>query len=275
MNNWKIKKLATNIKFACAFLFLMTGVACSHDPLTITGRVVDESGNSLSDVSVWACYSGWGWGEGEAGYLVWDKDYCSETTQTNHDGLYIITFKGPVSSRLRTKKDGWVQRQDFNTTHSRIVLTRSEDHSSRLRDEAQQRDLEHRQRRAGESETDYYCRVIFPEKQSVNLNYRDETLGITTTLLENSARSEALFAVRGSFTAVNILSDELVVTINGEAPGSNVSFKRVETSCGLDVQFIGVSIPGLNGLTDARLEVLVPSANAMLNMQILSHSTQR
>jgi hypothetical protein len=188
MNNWKIRKLVTNIKFACAFLFLMTGVACSPDPLSITGKVVDESGNSLSDVSVWACYSGWGWGE--AGYLVWDKDYCSETTQSNHDGLYIITYKGPVSSRLRARKDGWVQTQSFNTTHSSIVLTRSEDHSSRLRDEANQRDLEHRQRRAWESETDYYCRVILPENQSVNLNYQDETLAITPTLLENAAKGD-------------------------------------------------------------------------------------
>jgi len=273
MNNWKIKKFSTSLKFACTFLFLMTGVACSHDPLTITGRVVDESGNYLSDVSVRACYSGWGWGE--AGYLVWDKDYCSETILTNHDGLYIITFKGPVSSRLRAKKVGWVQTQDFNTTHSHIVLTRSEDHSSRLRTEAKQRDQEHRQRRAGESETEYYCRVILPENQAVNLNYQDETLAITPTLLENAAKSEALFAVRGSSRAVNTFLDELVIKNNGEALGNDVSLRLVETSCGLDVQFIGVSIPGLNAWTNARLEILVPSISAMFDLQIRSHSTPR
>ncbi len=272
MNKWKIKKLATNIKIVCAFLFLMTGVACSHDPLTITGRVVDESGNSLSDVSVWACYSGWGWGE--AGYLVWDKDYCSETTQTNHDGLYIITFKGPVSSRLRASKDGWVQTQAFNTTHSRIVLTWSEDHSSRLRAEAKKRDLEHRQRRAEESETGYYCRAILPENKFVNLNYQDETLAITPSLLVNDTQSDALFAVRGSSRGVNTFLGELVLKINGEAPGSDFSLKSVDTSCGLDVQFIGVSIPGLNAWAEARLEILAPSVSAMFDMQIWTHSTQ-
>lgn len=266
MNNWEIKKLATNIKFACAFLFLMTGVACSHDPLTITGRVVDESGNSLSAVSVWACYSEWGWGE--AGYLVWDKDNCSETTQTNHDGLYIITFKGPVSSRLRARKEGWVQTQDYNTTHSSIVLTKSEDHRSKLRAESMQRELEHWQRLPGESETDYYCRVVLPETRSVNLNYQGGPLSITPALLKHDSQSDAIFAIRGSSAAVKAFSSEIVLQVNGATSDNNALFKSVETSCGLDVHFVGVSIPDLNASTDGQIEILVPSISAMFDMNI-------
>ncbi len=272
MNNWKIKKLATNIKFACTLLFLMTGVACNHDPLTITGRVVDNSGNSLSDVSVWACYSGWGWGE--ADYLVWDKDYCSETTQTNQEGLYNITFKGPVSSRLRARKDGWVQTQDYNTSHSRIVLTKSADYSSRLRAESMQRELKHRQRLPGESETAYYCRVVLPEIQSVNLSYQDEPLSITPAFLKFDTQSDTLFAIRGSSRAVKAFSSEMVLKINGETPDSNVVLKSIETSCGPDVHFLEVSTPDLTAWAEPRVEILVPNISAMFDIHIWSHSNQ-
>ena len=265
----KIKKIATLIRFIFTMLFMMASTACSYDLLTITGMVVDESGNSLSNVSVRACYSGWGWGE--AGYLVWDKDFCSETTQTDQAGLYVITFKGPDSSRLMASKDGWVQTQGYNTTHSRIVLTKSEDHSSRLRAEAQRRDQENRQRLPEESEADYYCRVIFPEIRSVNLNYQDEILAITPTLLVKDAQSDALFTVHGSFTAVNTFLDELVVNINSEAQGSNFSLKPVESSCGPDVHFVKVNITGLNAWPDARVDILVPSISAMFDLQPWGH----
>jgi hypothetical protein len=272
MNNWKIKKRATNIKFACTFLFLMTGVACSHDPLTITGKVVNESGNSLSDVSVWVCYSGWGWGE--ASYLVWDKDYCSETTQTNQEGLYNITFKGPISSRLRAKKDGWVQTHDYNTTHSRIILTKSEDYSSRLRAESMQRELKHRQRLPEESETAYYCRVVLPEVQSVNLSYQNEPLSISPAFLKLDTQNYALFAIRGSSRAVKAFSCEMILKINGETPDSNVLLKSVETSCGPDVHFLEVSTPDLTAWATSRVEILVPSISAMFDMHIWSRSNQ-
>jgi len=272
MNNWKIKKLVTNIKFAYTFLFLMTGVACSHDPLTITGKVVDESGKSLSDVSVWACYSGWGWSE--ADYLVWDKDYCSETTQTNQDGLYSIIFKGPVSSRLRARKDGWVQTQSYNTTHSRIVLIKREDYSSRLRAESIRLELKHRQRLPAESDTAYYCRVVLPEIQSVNLNYQNETLSISPAFLKLETENDTLFAIRGSSQAVKAFSSEMVLKINGETQDSNVLLKPVETSCRLDVHFLEVSTSDLNAWVEARVEILVPSISAMFEMHTWSQSNR-
>jgi hypothetical protein len=272
MNNWKIKKLATNIKFACTLLFLMTVVACSHDPLTITGKVVDESDNSLSDVSVWVCSSGWGWSE--ADYLVWDKDYCSETTQTNQEGLYNITFKGPVSSRLRASKDGWVQTQDYNTTHSRIVLTKSEDYSSRLRTESVQRELKHQQRLPGESEAAYYCRVVLLEIQPVNLSYQDEPLSISPAFLKLDTQIDALFAIRGSSRAVKAFSYEMVLKINGKTPDSNVLLKSVETICGPDVHYLEVSTPDLNAWPGSRVEILVPSISAMFDMHFRNHSNQ-
>jgi hypothetical protein len=269
----RTKKIANLVRFICATQFMIVSTACSYDPLTITGKVVDESGSSLSDVSVRACYSGWG--RGDAGYLVWDKDFCSETTHTDQEGLYIITFKGPVSSRLMANKDGWVQTQDYNTTHSRIILTKSEDHSSRLRAEGKRRDQEYRQRLPEESETDYYCRVVLPEKQYVNLSYQDETLAITPTLLVNDAQSDALFAVRGSRTSVNTFSDDLVVRIDGEVPESDITFMTDETNCDPDVHFIGVNFPGLNAWPDAKAEILVPSISAMFEMRPWVYTAQQ
>lgn len=266
MNSATVKKSATAIRLACAFLFLVTGVACSHDPLTITGRVVDESGQPLSDVSVRACYSGWG--QGEAGYLVWDKDYCSETALTDPDGSYVITFEGPVSSRVHASKDGWVQTRDYNTTHSRIVLSKSADNRSRLSDEAKQAEREHRRRRAGESETDYYCRVILPGNQEVRLNAPNAPLAITPTLLVVDARSDALFAVRGSLAAASAFTEELVIKIHREVQSSKLSVKPVPSSCAPDVHFIGVHVPGLDAWPEAGVEFLVPSSNAMFDAHI-------
>jgi hypothetical protein len=272
MNNGKLNCLATIIKIISEILFLTVCVGCTNETLIIKGKVVDESGNSLSDVSVWACYSGWGWGE--AGYLVWDKDYCSETTQTNPNGLYVITFKGPASSRLRTRKDGWVQAQDFNTTHSIIILTKSEDYSTRLTSEAKLRENKHRQQLPEESETEYYCRAILSKIRSVNMNYHGEILSITPNFLKYGGHSDALFALRGSSRAANSFSDEAVLKIDGETLNSNVALKSVVTGCEADVNFIGVNIPSSNLLTDARIEILVPSISAMFEMETWVHSVE-
>ena len=267
MNNYKVKSLVSSIKLACLFTCLMIGTACSYEPLTITGSVVDESGNALSDVTVWACYSGWGWAE-EVGYLVWDKNYCSETTQTNHDGLYVITFKGPVSSRLKARKEGWVQTQDYIPANSRIVLTSREDYGVRLRTEAKQRVQEHQRRRAEESETDYYCRVIFQKSRPINLNYQEETLAITPTLFESDDKSGALFAAVGSARAVDAFANEVVLKVNGVAQDCNFSFNSVETGCGQDVHFIEVRAPDFNEHSEAEVEILIPTIKAMFDVRL-------
>jgi len=127
----KIKYPVKIIKIAFICLILISEISCGYeyDPLVIKGEVVDENGAPLSNVNVRAFYSGWGFSEGQ---LVWDNDYCSVTAQTNHEGDYVIYFKGPSSSRLRAWKEGWVQNQGYNTADSRIILTRNEYNNSRL-----------------------------------------------------------------------------------------------------------------------------------------------
>lgn len=267
-------KIVSSIWSICTIPFLLTGIGCSYQPLTINGKVVDESGDALGNVDVWACYSGWGWSE-EAGYLVWDKNYCSERTQTNHDGLYTITYNGPASSRLRAKKDGYVQTQDFNATDSHLVLTRDKVHQSRLRADAKQRDLEQRLWRSSESEEDYYCRVIFPDFRPVNLKYKNEAISITPALLGHDSQSDTIFAVHGLSRAVQEFSREAVIKVNGTVLNSNLSVLPVDTSCGSDVHFISVNISDFNAWSDSEVEILVPSSNAAFDMQIWYRSVQQ
>lgn len=268
MSNEICNCLGTTFKVACALLFLVAGIGCSYDPLTITGKVVDESGAALGDVTVWACYSGWGWNNG---YLVWDQDYCSETVQTNQDGRYVIKFKGPASLRLRARKDGWVQAQDFNTTHSRIILTKNADYSARLRSEAQLREKRRRQRIPAESDTEYYCRVILPEVRPVNLNYQKEILLITPNLLSIKDNRDAFFALRGSSSAVNAFTSEMVLRVNGETRNNSILLNAVGAGCEDGIHFVGVNLPSIDSWTNTRVEILVPSISAMFDIQIWRH----
>ena len=226
---------------------------------------MDESGNPLRNVSVQACYSGWGFSQGS---FVWDKDYCSEITQTNHDGSFVISFNGPDSSRLTASREGWIQTEDYNTTHSRIVLTRSEDYALRLKAEAEKREIDNRKYLPDESEKEYYCRVILSEVRPVRLNYQDEIIIITPVLLENNLQNRAVFALKGSAGCVNSFSDEVVIKINGENSGNSVSIESGGNSCGTDTHFISVIVSGLYSASDIRIEILIPSINAMFDMKI-------
>jgi hypothetical protein len=268
-----MEKSIKSIKIALAVLCLLTGAACSDEPLTVTGKVVDESGNALSEVSVRACYSGWGWGEGE-GYLVWDKDYCSKTTRTDADGLYVISFEGPASSRLRARKDGWVQAGSFDATQSRIVMARSEDYSARLREEANERALEHCRRQPLEPDTGYYCRVVLPEVRPVDLKYQGEVLAVTPLALEGERQTEAMFAVRGSFGAVDAFSREIVLKIDGEAQDLSFSIKNAKSGCDQDLHFLEFRMSDLDAWAGVQMDLIAPGAKAMFEVNMHTCSAE-
>jgi hypothetical protein len=269
MNPLIIKKLPKAISLTAILFFLLSCAACGYDPLTITGKVVDEEGNALSDVSVWACYSGWGWGKEEE-YLVWDKDTCSETVQTDTQGMYAISFKGPVSSRLRARKDGWVQANDYNTSHSQIVMTRTEDHSARLRDAAKQRDLQRAKRAGTETDTDYYCRVVMSGARSVRLHYQDEVMVVSPTLVEDESQTMAMFAVEGSSKAAKAFAKELVLKVNGETQDISFSTYAGGSDCADDLSFVEFKSQGVAAWCDATVELLLPSVKAMFDAKIFT-----
>jgi len=271
MNKFKRNYYATVIKIACALLLLIANAGCTYETQTITGKIVDESGAALSDVAVSACYSGWG---RSSGYVVWDKDFCSDVILTNTDGSYIIFFKGPDVMRLRAKKDGWIQTQDFNTKDSRIFLTKTADNSARQAAETKLRKENFRTRLPDESVAGYYCRVILSNIQPITLDYQGEPLSIVPSLLKYDNHSDALFAVRGSSKAASSFANEAVFRINGQTVNDNFSLRTAVTTCKSDIHFIEARIPDLFLGKDERIEILVPSIRALLDMQTWSHSVK-
>jgi hypothetical protein len=119
-----------------------------------------------------------------------------------------------------------------------------------------------------ESETDYYCRVIFQGSRPINLIYQDETLAITPTLFEFDDKSGALFAAVGSARAVAAFVNEVVLKVNGVAQESSFSLNSVETGCGQDVHFIEVRAPDFNKHSEAEVEMLIPSIKAMFDAKL-------
>ena len=269
MDKVKHNYSAIIFKIVCALLFLAANTSCAYETQNITGKVVDESGAALSDVAVSACYSGWGW---SGGYVVWDKDFCSEITLTNSDGSYVINFKGPDVMRIRARKDDWIQTQDFNTSDLRIFLTRSEEYIARQAIETRLREENLRQRLSDESDTEYYCRVILSRIRPVILKYQGEPLSIVPCLLKYDDHSDTLFAVRGSSMVVNSFANEVMFRINGKTVNSNFSFRSIVANCKSDIHFIEAKIPSSYLEKEERVEILIPSIHALFDMQIWSNS---
>lgn len=245
-------------------MFLTASFACTRELQTITGKVVDESGAALNDAAVTACYSGWGWSSGQ---LVWDKDFCSEPVLTNNEGFYVISFKGPNFIRLRAKKKGWIQTQDFNANDSRIILIQNKVYSARIVAEASLREITFRQRLSDESDVEYYCRVVISRNRPITLNYRGATLSIVPSLLLSDDQGVALFGMQGSAVAVSSFANEAMFRINGEMVNGNFSFKPGVKVCGPDIHFIGSTASGIHLETDKRIEIFIPSIRAMFDVQ--------
>ncbi len=257
----------TGIVFA--ILFLLAQAGCSHKSQAITGKVVDESGNPLSGVTVSACYTGWGWASGS---LVWDKSYCSKPGLTNEAGSYVINFKGPSNMRLMARKEGWIQLRNFNTRDSHIVLTSREEYNARQRAQEKSRESAFLRRRPGESDTAYYCRVILFRVHSINIEYQGETISITQALLEYGDTGNAFFALRGSTRAASSFAGEAQFVFNGKPVSGNFSLRSDGTSCKSDVHIIQATILDFVSVSDDRIEMLVPSIRAGWDMKIWEHS---
>ncbi len=273
MKSIKSKTHTTVIKYACAILFLIASPGCAYENQKITGKVIGESGVALSGVSVTACYSGWGW---SSGHLVWDKSYCSKPVLTDDYGLYVINFKGPDFIRLKAKKNGWIQTQDFNARDSQIILIRNEVYSSRMRAEASLHEKNFRKRASNESAREYYCRVILSRSRSINLDYQGGvTLSIVPILHKDDDHRDVFFAVKGETKATHSLVNEAVFRINGQTVNKNFSFRSGEKSCETDIHFIVSNISGLHLESDKRLEILVPSIRAMFDIQTWNLSAEQ
>jgi len=248
------------------FLLLTALAGCTDKNQTITGQVVDEAGAALSGVAVSACYSGWGWSHE---YLVWDKEYCSKPVFTNIDGSYVIIFSGPDVMRLRVKKDGWIQTQDFNSKDALLFLTRNEEYRSRQATDVRLQEFHFRQRLADESDADYYCRVVKARSRPVSLIFQGATLSIVPSLLRSPDHNGALFAVRGSALAASAFTDDVRLRIDGQAIDNKIFLRPDLAPCASNLRFMEAVLPP-TFKEDSLIEIIIPSVRAAMDMQIWS-----
>lgn len=255
--------MKTGFSLAWIIVLLLVGSGCTHEQ-TISGQVVDESGTALSGAAVTACYSGWGWSNGQ---LVWDKDYCSAPVLTDAAGSYVINFSGPDAMRLRADKQGWVQTQDFHAAQSRVILTPQAAYRARSAAAAKEQEETFRDRLLGETAADYYCRVILSRVRSINLDYRDEKLAITPSLLTFAER-EAYLALHGSPATAQAFCAEAQLRINGAPISGAFSLQPATPGCGADLQLVAVHLPDPVPARGDRIELLIPSLSAMFELQL-------
>ena len=256
--------LTRAFKITCLVLFT-TQTGCIYESQTITGKVVDESGLEIPNVVVTVCHYGWGWSDNG---LVWDKEYCSEPAITDNAGVYTINFYAPDIIKLRARKEGWMQTNDFWTNESRIVLINREKY---LKREAAQRYLieqEFKKRLAGESNAEYYCRVILSRSGTATLNYISQKIVVFQSIHKFKAQPLSLFAVKGTYGVVSAFANEAVLKINGKEIGRKTSLQSGESACQPDIYFIETDFPYSSNELNRRIEILVPSLKAMFDMDI-------
>jgi hypothetical protein len=250
-------------KAAVVPLVLLLLTSCMSESRIITGTVVDESGTPLNLAIVTVCYLGWGWSREQ---LVWDKRYCSDPHQTNEAGTYSIVFKGPEHMTLHATKEGWLQLQDFNNTNPQIVLTSNERRNAQFRAQQQKLESEFRTRKPGESDADYYCRVVSQRAPSLSLLYRGESISISQVVMEIGSGGEALFALRGSTEAASAFVAEVQFVIAGKPTGGDFEIRTDPSSCEPDMRLVQATPKSASMTT--HIELLVPSARAGWGMEI-------
>lgn len=246
-------------------LFIIIG--CEYKFQTITGEVADESGNSIPDVIISACYSGLGW---SLNGLVWDKTYCSEPVLTDVEGIYSIGFRGPDVMGFKTDKEGWVQTKSHRTNDSQIVLMRQDKY---FKQQALQRKLTEenfRIREPKESNADYYCRVILNESGKINLKYKGQRLKIFQALMLYPNQSLSIFAVQGDYKLASDFANEARLRVNRKEIDGAIHLSKDKAECLNNMFFIEARLPYLINEFSGAIEVLVPSVKLLLDMYILN-----
>ena len=244
-------------------LLLMAQAGCMYRPQTITGEVVDKTGKGIAGVAVTACYVGSEWLDGP----VWGSSFCSEPVITDHWGGYSILFKGPEVMSLYAKKEGWTS-SSANSNDPTIVLITWEERAAR---DARQRDAveqQFRTRLMAESDAEYYCRVVMKRVGKVTLNYAAGKIEVVQALQHSLDSRGARFAVMASDNLLVRLSNDFVLTLNGEPVGGKLSVQSAPGSCPAGLSFIGMDVVARGSNLSGQLDALIPSIRAGFEMSV-------
>ena len=242
VNAWSTMHCLKNIQMIILLtVALLFGVSCTdYATKQYEGKVVDEQGEPIQNVEVTLCYTGWDWDWSMPGGfpLTMGKPFCSETVTTDRFGNYKATFAGPQSTVLYARHPEWVQTRSFLAKNNRVVMIRREEYNRRRADKEAKRENAFRRRVTGESDTEYYCRVIRQRSENIEMVYHGRRVKIFQTLMSNG---HLLFAGKGVYDDIKAIAKEMSVSIDnaGEQLLSDDFTVLPDTiSCGDDIYFI-------------------------------------
>ncbi len=245
-----------------------------YDPTLYQGRVTDRQGVGVADAEVRVCYVGWDFDwRMEGGFpLTMGSSFCSEPVSADRSGRYEVVFAAPDSAILLARKDGWVQVGDFLARDGHVVLERADEARRAEREQEREAEARFRLRRPGESDTDYYCRVVRKRSHKVDVVYQ----GIRITIVQAALEAEGglLFAVAGPYGLLERLEQDLVITRSlGGAEGPLAAEFEVlpdTTACDRQMYFIrsvgAVDPSETEGPTSVHVEI--PSHRAGFHMEL-------
>ncbi len=223
-----------------AFTLLFGGGCTSYKAKLYEGKVVDEQGKPIENVEVRLCYTGWGWDWSmQGGFpLIMGHPFCSEPVTTDRSGNYKVVFAGPPSTSLLARHHDWVQAKSYLAKNNRVVMIRREEEIRRRTEQEAEQERAFRQRITGETETEYYCRVIRRRSRDIEISYHGRRVKIIQALMSNG---HLLFAARGVYDDVKSIAKETSISIDnaGEQLLSD-DFRALprSISCGKDFYFI-------------------------------------
>ena len=232
------KNIQITVLLAFALLF---GVGCtSYETKQYEGKVVDEKGAPIQNVEVKLCYTGWDWDWSmQGGFpLTMDHSFCSEPVTTDRVGNYKVVFAGPPSTFLIARHNDWIQVKSYLAKNNRVVMIRREEEVRRRTNQEAKQERAYRQRIMGESDTEYYCRVIRGRSRNIEISYHGRQVKIIQALMSNG---HLLFAAKGVYDDVKSIAKETSISIDNAGKqilSDDFTTLHSSISCDKDIYFI-------------------------------------
>ncbi len=230
-----------NIQITILLAFaLFLGGCTSHEMKQYEGKVVDEQGKPIQNVDVKLCYIGWDWDWSmQGGFpLIMGQSFCSEPVTTDQFGRYTVMFAGPPSTTLLARHHGWIQLKSYLANNNRVVMIRREAEIKRRTEQEVKQEKAYRQRRMGESNTEYYCRVIRGRASNIEISYHGRQVNIIQTLMSNG---HLLFAAKGTYADIKSIAKETRISIDNAGKqllSNDFTVLPASILCDKDIYFV-------------------------------------
>lgn len=219
---------------------LFFGGCTSHEMKQYEGKVVDEQGEPVQNVEVRLCYTGWNWDWSmQGGFpLIMGHSFCSKPVTTDQFGSYKVMFAGPPSTTLLARHHDWIQLKSYLAKNNRVVIIRREAENKRRTEQEAKQEKAHRQRLLGESDTEYYCRVIRGHSSNIEISYHGRQVKIIQALMSNG---HLLFAAKGIYADIKSIAKETSISIDNAGKqllSNDFTVLPANILCDKDIYFV-------------------------------------